>query len=49
MTSLQEALASIWDALNPVEPSTKYLAIFMGAAVILFFLSYWLGQALAAA
>ena len=48
MTSLREALASIWEALNPAEPSAKYLSIFLGTAVILFFLSYWLGQALAA-
>ena len=49
MRSLQEALASMWEALNPTEPSPKYLAVFMGTAAVLFFLAYWLGPALAAA
>ena len=48
MRSLQEALASMWETLNPTEPSPKYLAVFMGSAAVLFLLAIWVGHVLAA-
>jgi len=49
LRSLQEKLASIWEALNPPEPTPKYLATFMGTVIVLFTAAYLIGQALAAA
>lgn len=46
MRSLQETLASVWEALNPSEPTPKYLVLFMGTAIVLFALAYLIGQAL---
>jgi len=47
MRSLQETLAAVWAALNPAEPTPRYLAFFMGAAVALFVAAYLVGQAVA--
>ena len=49
MRSLQETLASVWETLNPSEPTPKYLATFMGTVIVLFAAAYLIGQALAAA
>lgn len=43
MRSLQEALSNAWQALNPAEPTPKYLAIFMGTAIVLFVIAYLIG------
>ena len=43
MKSLQNAIASAWQALNPSEPSPKYLAVFMGSAILLFVAAYLIG------
>lgn len=44
MRTLQEALANAWETLNPSEPSPRYLAAFMGVAVVLFALGYAIGH-----
>jgi hypothetical protein len=44
MRTLQEALANAWSALNPNEPSPRYLATFLAIAATLIFAALLVGQ-----
>lgn len=44
MTRLHSAITTLWDFLNPSEPSTLYLAGFLAFAVTTFAVGYLIGH-----
>lgn len=44
MRPLRQAVAALWDHLNPSEPSPHFLAIFMIGALAVFALGILIGQ-----
>ncbi|MHA3979428.1 hypothetical protein ACW9UR_17275 [Halovulum sp. GXIMD14794] len=44
MTRLQSAITTLWDFLNPSEPSTLYLAGFLAFALAAFGAGLLIGQ-----
>ena len=45
MRSFRDAVAAVWDRLNPSEPGPHFLATLFGAAMVLFLIAYLIGQA----
>lgn len=44
MTRLHSAITTLWDFLNPSEPTVVYLAGFMAFALAIFGAGYLIGQ-----
>jgi len=44
MHTLREAVESLWTRLNPKEPGPAFLALFFGAAMLVFLVGFWIGQ-----
>jgi hypothetical protein len=44
MPSIREACVSLWNDLNPPEPTARYLAKFFAVAVVLFAIAFLIGH-----
>ncbi|WP_168201254.1 hypothetical protein [Qingshengfaniella alkalisoli] len=44
MSAIKGSIEEIWSRLNPAEPSTAYLAKFLGVAVCLFAFALYIGS-----
>lgn len=44
MTRLHSAITTLWDFLNPSEPTVVYLAGFLAFAIATFVAGYMIGQ-----